>query len=294
MTCSYCGSRNGEGEHRCRRCGRRPDDTIAGEPALHRTNGALAAQLQPQTGVALEDAPLPARPSARPLNLRNPVQRSLFQERSSNVIPFETYAPAPAKKAARQPSAKPAGSRPAARRSRVPEGQASLDFLPASAPQPRKLGTTVDAVIYCEAPVAHTMHRAVAAILDWSMVFLGFGMFLAIYFAAGGAIPGTRTGLLELASALPILGCAYGLIFTIAGAETPGMHWTHLRLTTFDGFQPDAKQRALRFAGSCLSLCTVAGLLWSLADEESLAWQDHMSGTFPTPKALDNQIFRRR
>jgi hypothetical protein len=35
--------------------------------------------------------------------------------------------------------------------------------------------------------------------------------------------------------------------------------------------------------GSCLSVCSVVGLLWSLVDEESLAWQDHISGTFPTP-----------
>jgi hypothetical protein len=34
--------------------------------------------------------------------------------------------------------------------------------------------------------------------------------------------------------------------------------------------------------GSCLSVCTAVGLLWLLVDEESLAWQDHISGTFPT------------
>jgi hypothetical protein len=36
------------------------------------------------------------------------------------------------------------------------------------------------------------------------------------------------------------------------------------------------------------------GLLWSLADEESLAWQDHISRTFPTPTAADTLVFRRR
>lgn len=243
----------------------------------------------------MEEAPIPARPSVRPLNLRNPVQRSLFQERSgSNVIPFETYAPTPAKpKAPRQTTAKSGAGRTPARRSRVAEGQGSLDFLPSSVPQPRKLGTTVDAVIFCEAPVAPTLHRTFAALLDWAMVFLAYGVFLAVYFAGGGEVPSTRAGLAALAAALPILGIAYGSIFAVAGAATPGMHWTHLRLTTFDGFQPDGKQRAMRFVGSCLSLCTVIGLLWSLADEECLAWQDHMSGTFPTPRALDSQVFRR-
>jgi len=295
MTCGYCGSRNNEGEHRCRRCGRRPGDILNGDTGL-RTDGALATKLQPAARVAVEEAP---RPLSRVPNLQNPVQRSLFQERAaSNVIPFEAYtAPRPQQPArpAKAAAAKAAAGRTTARRiPRVPEGQGSLDFLPPSAPQPRKLGTTVDAVIFCEAPVAATLHRAAAAVLDWTMVFFGYSLFLAVFYFTCGGIPWTRTGLTVLGSALPILGFAYGLIFTIAGSETPGMRWTHLRLTTFDGFQPDSRQRALRFLGSCLGLCTVVGLLWSLADEESLAWQDHISSTFPTPRALDHQVFRRR
>jgi len=61
------------------------------------------------------------------------------------------------------------------------------------------------------------------------------------------------------------------------------MRWTRLRLTTFDGFTPEPRHRLLRMLGSCLSVCSVVGLLWSLVDEEGLAWQDHISGTFPTP-----------
>ena len=47
--------------------------------------------------------------------------------------------------------------------------------------QPRKLGTTVEAVIYCELPVATTLHRAVAALLDWSLVLIGYGLFLLAF-----------------------------------------------------------------------------------------------------------------
>jgi len=35
-----------------------------------------------------------------------------------------------------------------------------------------------------------------------------------------------------------------------------------------------------------------AGLLWSLADEESLAWHDHISRTFPTPRDSRTLVFR--
>ena len=47
MTCSYCGTRNGDGEHRCTRCGRKPEDTLIGGFAMPAVNGALATQLQP-------------------------------------------------------------------------------------------------------------------------------------------------------------------------------------------------------------------------------------------------------
>jgi uncharacterized RDD family membrane protein YckC len=293
MTCSYCGSRNSESEHRCRRCGRRPGDTLTGEVTWRRTNGALAAQFQPQARAAVTESPLPASPPRRVPNLQNPMQRSLFQDRViSNVIPFEAFAPPRSQAAKKQP---PAGSKPSARRApRVPEGQGRLDFLPPSAPQPRKLGTTVDAVIFCEFPVAATLHRAAAAAIDWSFVLIAYGLFLAVFYWSCGGFPETRASLTILGAVLPILGFTYGLIFTIACAETPGMHWTRLRLTTFDGFQPEPKQRVLRFLGSCLSLCTVVGMLWSLADEESLGWQDHISSTFPTPRALDRQVFLRR
>src|SRR5450432_4211247 len=47
MTCSYCGTRNGEGEHRCRRCGRKPGDSLTGGFTAPLTEGALAAQMHP-------------------------------------------------------------------------------------------------------------------------------------------------------------------------------------------------------------------------------------------------------
>jgi uncharacterized RDD family membrane protein YckC len=103
-----------------------------------------------------------------------------------------------------------------------------------------------------------------------------------------------KTTVLVFAGTLPLLAFTYGLLWTLAGTETPGMRWAQLQLTTFDGSTPELRQRALRFAGSCLSLCTVIGLLWSLADEESLTWQDHISRTFPTPLASDTQVFHRR
>jgi uncharacterized RDD family membrane protein YckC len=257
----------------------------------HRTDGALAAAVA--TAPAMEPAGLENSDYSRA------IQGTLFAARpASNVIPFEAYAgPRPEAKprshadSQSKPVAKPAPRRAAAR---SVETQASLDFVPVAANTPRTLGTTVEAVISCESPVATTLHRAVAAALDWSMVVIGYGLFLLAFRLAGGAFVFTRSNLLVFAGTFPLVAFTYGLLWTVAGTETPGMRWTQLGLITFDGFPPAPKHRIMRFAGSCLSLCTVIGLLWSLADEESLNWQDHISGTFPTPLASETQVFHRQ
>src|SRR5580658_4235856 len=140
MTCSFCGSRNNDGEHRCRKCGRRPGDTLNGEFSLVRTQGALATkfelQEQPrgQTAVAEPKAP---RPTVRG------VQQSLFPERQSNVIQFSEYAPqkpTPQHPPAERPVSKaPVKPRTANRRRGVVVGQGSLDFMPPQPATPRTL-----------------------------------------------------------------------------------------------------------------------------------------------------------
>lgn len=301
MTCSYCGGRNNEDESRCRRCGRKPGDTLTGGVTLNRTDGALAAQMQPVLAMQAAEGPIAVQGSLRHApNAGRPVQGSLFWERPvGKVIPFESFPAAPGGPASR-PRAKTAttaksGARtPSRRTSRVAEEQGSLDFLPPALATPRTLGTTVEAVIYCEDPVATRMHRAIAAAFDWSMVLIAYGLFLLAFSLCGGGFVLTRTNLILFGAVLPMLGCIYGLLWAVAGTETAGMQWANLRLTTFDGFPPERNQRLMRFAGSCLSLCAVIGLLWSFADEESLAWPDHISRTFPTPRRVDSQIFHRR
>jgi uncharacterized RDD family membrane protein YckC len=260
-----------------------------------RTEGALAA------AVALRVDRDSARPSGA---MARAVQRRLFTDQPApNVIPFETYAPVePRPRRANRPSTGQEGDPPKrsdpakARRTkpRVSDAQGSLDFLPAIADQPRTLGTTVEAVIICEAPVAIPLHRAIAAGLDWSMVLIGYGLFLLAFRLAGGQFVPGKSNLLMFGAALVLVAFTYGMFWAIAGRETAGMQWARLRLITFEGFPPEPRQRLLRFAGSCLSFGTVLGLLWSLADEESLAWQDHISRTFPTPRASESQIFYRR
>jgi uncharacterized RDD family membrane protein YckC len=255
------------------------------------THGALAAVPQAKPPDTTEHGELTRRQSA---DLGRAVQRPLFQDRPApNVIPFETYAP-PISRPRRSDQPRTDPAKPRRAKSQISDAQASLDFLPAVPEQPRTLGTTVEAVIICEAPVATPMHRAIAAALDWSMVLIGYGLFLLAYRLAGGQFLTGKVNMIMFGAMLVLMAFTYGLFWTIAGTETAGMRWARLRLISFEGFPPEPQQRALRFAGSCLSIGTVLGLLWSLADEESLAWQDHISRTFPTPLASESQIFCRR
>jgi uncharacterized RDD family membrane protein YckC len=301
VTCTYCGCRNADGESRCRRCGRKAGDTLTGEVPL-RIDGALAAMPRIAPASVSEERETSRVGGAE---LARAVQRPLFHDRAApNVIPFEIYAPAPARPRRTEPvslmpeqqPAGPAKRDPVKRRVKppIPEAQGSLDFLPAIPDQPRTLGTTVESVIICEAPVATPVHRAIAAALDWSMVLIGYGLFLLAFRVAGGQFTLGKSNLILFGGALLLVAFTYGLFWAMAGTETAGMRWARLKLITFEGFPPEPQQRLLRFAGFCMSIGTVLGLLWSLADEESLAWQGHISRTFPTPRALESQVFCRR
>ena len=275
MTCSYCGSRNNdETVQRCRRCGRRPGDTLNAGFAVHRTTGALANKLRP--------GELPDQlPTMRIPTLSGPIQGNLF---TPNVVAMPSRGVS--KKTGTRPRTAAAsdttGSRPGTKRARPrPEGQGELDFF-------------TPAPIYCDAPVATPLHRALAAAIDWTMVLFAYGLFLLPWVLFGGQFVINRSNVMIFGGALALVAGAYGLFWIVAGTESAGMRWTHLRLITFDGFPPDTWQRVARFAGMCLSLFSVLGVLWSVADEEGLGWQDHISRTFPTADDLESRVFRRR
>ena len=285
MTCRYCGTRNDESDHRCSRCGRRPGDTLTVASATPVIAGATALRLQPVAQLHIqseqeESAEQPAPDFARAY------QKPLFEDRKVLSFP-QTAPPRPARSKSVETSPRTKKSRPS------PEGQGQLDFLPPALAKPRQLGTTVEAVIFCEFPVATPLHRAVAAVVDWVMVLMGYGLFLGLFRAAGGQFVWNKTDLGVFGAMFLLLGFAYGMCFAMAGTETTGMRFAHLRLTTFDGFPPDRRQRMVRFFGACITRCTALGLLWCLADEESLAWQDHISRTFPTPDEAESVIIRR-
>jgi uncharacterized RDD family membrane protein YckC len=277
MTCRYCGTWNDEDDHRCHRCGRRLHSAnarpapetfpvkTATAPAIHRVTEAPAAS--------------PALPAEEPpVRRRAPIQPSLFSSKDlPQIIPFESIAPP---RAERKRPAAPPTTRSLTRPAEATRQQ-SFDLVAAS--QSRVARSSPEAVIYCDAPVASPVHRALAWAIDLSIVIMAVGLLLLTYHLAGGTFPQSKYTW-PIFSAMAALVCfLYEAMWAAAGADTPGMRWTHLRVLDFDGREPDLRSRLYRLGGSVLSLLAAGiGLLWALTDEEGLTWHDHMSNTFPT------------
>ncbi len=300
MHCQYCGSINGEDDHRCLRCGRRIAGFAIAAPTSYIGATALAVSASPEQDrdFAPERAESPEQPALfqQPKTSRLPAQKVIpFEEiqrqaagRFGNPAdvaqPIQQNASAvPRTQARRQP---PSSGRPQT-------SQGNLDLRPNSSHGERLLATGVTAQVSGDGRVAPPMRRVTAGAMDVSMVLIGFaGFAVAAHFAGPlfGATASTgfgvgKTGLITLASSMVLISIFYGLLFAMARRETAGMNWTNLRLVTFDGRPLDTRERAIRFVAAWLSYCSGGlGLLWALADEESLAFHDHISKTYPAEK----------
>jgi uncharacterized RDD family membrane protein YckC len=140
--------------------------------------------------------------------------------------------------------------------------------------------------IYCDAPVAPAVLRILAAALDISMILIGVMAFVLVFSYWSEPIVFNSWTISSFAAAALLLAVLYRALWLIANSDTAGMRWLGLRLVDFDGYAPLRTQRLQRLAASLLSLGAAGlGLLWGLADEESLTWHDHISKTFPTTGA---------
>jgi len=276
MECRYCKAWNSDDDHRCRRCGRRLRPSIArAAPDIYPTiQTATAPSLAEFYEPALDSADAPVEAPRAPERQRVIYQRPLFQE-----MPRVMPAPAGGLQSSQR---RPARTAKPARR--TPENQQALDFD--EAPAPRTLRTSVEAVIYCDARVAHPTHRLLAAALDGSLVLTAMGVLLLTFHMAGGEILMDKQTLPLLGGIAAVLWLFYHILFCLGAGDTAGMRWTRLQLVNFDGRRPNREQRLQRVVMGCLSVVSAfLGVIWALVDEENLTWHDHISKTFPTVRS---------
>ena len=280
MNCTYCGTQNGDGDHRCRRCGRRLHfETIHAEPA------AAVAPLRTSTAPRLDQCQrIPAEVTAAVREQATrlpPRQKTLFPER---VLRFEDFAP-PAEKASGKPPRPRRRPRVSRRLRKLEEaGQQRLQFAAEAPPAGRPMKSGVRSARSSRLPVATAYQRFTAAAIDALLVLAALAAMALTVGAVGGP---------DLVRNIPPLVCGtaavavfflYNSLWWLARAETPGMAWRRLRLFTFTDQRPTRAQLAQRRVWALLSVAAAGlGILWMLADEERLGWHDYLSQTFPSP-----------
>jgi len=279
MHCPHCRAVNEEAEERCVHCGRRLKGQAPG-PFPIRTSATSSAATAPALDPFADVQPLA---TAQPAEIPN-YQPSLFKDgtTASKVIPIPTLTPLHPyhpNTARRRPAPTPrsaTSTRPQHRRS---DYQQTLGFHDAPAEVRVQPGETID----CDAPVAAPTHRLVAAAIDGSLILVGVGVFLTIFFLSGGQVALDRQALSFILGVTAVIALFYRALWCLANGDSPGMRFAGLRLVDFDGRRPDREQRGIRQVAGLLSLLSAGlGLVWALVDEENLTWHDHISKTFPT------------
>ena len=133
------------------------------------------------------------------------------------------------------------------------------------------------------APIAPLAIRAVAGVLDFSIIVVALGVFLAVFYLMGGVALTDLEGLRSISVAFLAIVCFYWIFYVGYLGGTSGMNWLGLRVLNFDGDPPSGAQRRTRALGTILSTLSLGlGFAWSIADEEKLTWHDRMSKTFVT------------
>ncbi len=290
MQCSFCQVWNEQDDHRCQRCGRRLEDrSLRSVPAPYRS--ALEFPNSGAAARAVELRPEETRDvvAEAQREIRAAQQRAIFDEQPTlfpyapKIVPIPTLTPVraegPTPKKAKTTAPKGAGSRGGAK---TGQNQQSLDFEIPDTP-PRGHRTSVEAVIFCDAPVALPTHRILATAIDTSMVLCAVGVFAVLFWIAGGELALNKQTVPLLAAIVLLFAFLYKALYCLGNGDTPGMRAAQLRLVDFDGRTPTRSMRALRMGMGIISLCAAGlGLLWALVDEENLTWHDHATKTFPT------------
>jgi uncharacterized RDD family membrane protein YckC len=278
LICQYCRATNDDENHRCDRCGRRLTD--AGP--MRRPEMFPVQQSSAAPAIEPAAAPVQAPPPPGPqlvTELPKQSERQGYAVQASLFGPQEVVKQAP-------PVRKPVAP-PALRVKRERPAQQKLDFGAAPVESARTLPTSVEAAVYCNAPVAIAAHRAVAAALDISIVLIAIGVFLGTFHFAGHEIVLTKQTAPVYAAVVVLIALFYRVLFCIAEADSFGTHWAGLRLLNFDGRRPTRRERLYRTAGTFVSIIALGiGFAWAIFDEERLAWHDYISKTFPSPRSF--------
>jgi uncharacterized RDD family membrane protein YckC len=289
MTCQHCQTRILNDDHRCPRCGRRVRDNNSASATFPVQSTATAraydfeARQNPEPE-ARQVTPEPARAER--------AQQALFSNPNpARVISFESLTTASERQSIRARAAEIPRPDPLPQakvelkraRKKISEKQQRLDFM-----GHEEVIAPPQSHIICDAPVAPAGLRVEAALIDCAIMLAPALLGLVFFWYQGGVFSFDKHNAPFWLAAFCTIPVLYKLLWTHAGRDTVGMSVAGLRLVDFDGNPPSRERRYQRFFGGFISfLAAGIGLVWSLVDEDSLTWHDHMSSTFPTFASLE-------
>jgi uncharacterized RDD family membrane protein YckC len=217
-----------------------------------------------------------------------PVQPALFPASGGdNLVSMSDYGVVPARRPQRRRATSPLGPapRPSPRRRQVPPGQTAFEFdSPALPAQPftRAIERRQDF------PVAPLALRAKAVAIDLAIVAAFVALFLGVVRLTLGTLPLEKVFLLCYSAGALIVTLVYKALWCLIGSGTPGLQALGLVLISFDGRRPSTTQRLMRMFLGFLGMASAGmGILWAMADQETLSWHDHVSQTFLTKRDRD-------
>ena len=130
--------------------------------------------------------------------------------------------------------------------------------------------------------VAPIALRAWAGFIDGAIVGACALAFGSIFYGIYHEVP---TGRPALAAALAILWAIwviYQMLFLAYAGSTPGLKVMRLGISTYEDEVPGPRTRVKRAVALLFtSMSCGLGFVWTLLDEDRLAWHDRMTRTFP-------------
>jgi uncharacterized RDD family membrane protein YckC len=147
---------------------------------------------------------------------------------------------------------------------------------PGAAVEPQAQPTSVELL------VASVSDRALAGVVDLSLVTLAYVAAAFVAMASMDHLPGVRTALISSAIGIFLIGLLYQYLFlSFAEEGTPGMRYARIALCTFDDENPTRQQMRMRIPAMLLAgLPLGIGLAWALIDKEHVAWHDRWTKTY--------------
>lgn len=152
-----------------------------------------------------------------------------------------------------------------------------LDLQPATPQEEEPVAAAVDIHIHA-APIED---RAIASVVDWTLVLFAFVFFVFAAAASNASLPTGKSAV--IAGGIVILGIylLYQYLFFKFANGTPGMRYAKLALCTFEDEAPTRKQMRRRIPYLLFSAAPLGlGYLWAWFDANRLSWHDRLTRTY--------------